>query len=104
MKKYNIHYSNEAYDDLKNLFRYISFIQQEPIIARNIIKQIIEATNLLDIFPYKHPEMKYQTISARCLIVKKHIVFYSVDETNSVVNILRILSCKQDIYSHIKKN
>lgn len=53
MKKYNIHYSNEAYDDLKNLFRYISFIQQEPIIARNIIKQIIEATNLLDIFPYK---------------------------------------------------
>ena len=48
--------------------------------------------------------MKYQTISVRCLIVKKHIVFYSVDETNSVVNILRILSCKQDIYSHIKKN
>ena len=104
MKKYLISYSKEAYDDLKSLYYYISLFHQDHIIAGNIIKQIIEATSLLDIFPYKHPEMEYQTFKVRCLIAKKHIVIYSIDEANDTVNILRILSCKQDIYSYIKKN
>lgn len=104
MKKYTIYFSNETYDDLKSIFNYIALIEREPINAQNLIKQIIEATNLLDTFPYKHPEVKYLNTNMRCLIVKKHIVFYSVDETRMAVNILRILSCKRDIDSYIKKN
>ena len=104
MKTYVVNYSNEAYLDLKRVFDYVALVQQEPINSHNLIKQIVEATSLLDTFPYKHPEAEYQTISVRYLIVKKHFVFYSIDETNNTVNILRILSCKQDIHSYIKKN
>lgn len=104
MKEYSVCYSDEAYDDLRNIYNYIALIKREHVSARNLINVIVEATCLLNTFPYKHPEVTYQTINARCLIVKNQIVFYSVDETNDVVNVLRILSCKQDIYSYIKKN
>lgn len=104
MKKYSVCYSHEAYDDLKSIFNYIAIVKQEPVNAQKLINIIIETINSLDTFPNKHPEINRQTIHSRCLIVKNHVVFYSVDETNGVVNILRILSCKQDIYSYIKKN
>ena len=100
MKTYSVNYSNEAVKDLLNIYDYITNDLLEPTNAINIINEIREHIRSLNQMPFRHPLVPWSPwdkIGMRHFSTKKQIVFYLVDEKNSKVVIVRILSCKRDI-------
>ena len=105
MKKYKVFYSNESLEDLKAIYNYIALVQLEPENAKILVSSIRDRISSLDEFPLRNPGVQWQhsiVNNLRFVVVKKHIVFYFVNEEKSVVNIVRIFSSKRDI-SAIKK-
>ena len=106
MKEFEIYYTDEAIEDLKAIYQYIATIENEPINALNLVNAIREAINSLNIFPLRYPEVRWspwKEIGMRNMVIKKHIVFYQVNELESVINIVRIMSCRRDIPANIKE-
>ncbi|MBR6410784.1 MAG: type II toxin-antitoxin system RelE/ParE family toxin [Clostridia bacterium] len=101
-EQYKIRYSNEAISDLESIYSYIAVEQLEPASAANLIHTIRDSVRTLNIFPSRHPLMAFspwKEAGMRYLIVKKHAVFYFVNEDTQTVTISRILSCKRNIPS-----
>ena len=97
--QYKIIYSSESVEDLFKIYDYISNVQNEPGNALKLIDTIRNGINKLDVLPLRHPVVSFspwKEIGIRYL-VKKHIIFYHVNEKKNTVNIIRIFSSKQDI-------
>ena len=97
---YSIEYTNKSIDDLINIYNYIAYETNEIINAKNLICKIKSEINLLKVFPYRFPVVSFspfKDINMRYFCVKKHIIFYLINEKNTTINIIRILSSKQNI-------
>ncbi len=98
--EYEIVYSNESLEDLFKIYDYIANVQNEKTNALNLIDAIRNGIKKLDALPLRHPVVNFspwKNIGVRYLIIKKHIIFYFVNEKENIVNIIRIFSSKQDI-------
>ena len=97
---YKVIYSDESLGDIIRIYDYISIVRNESVNAIRLIDAIRNSIKNLYEFPFSHPIVSFspwKEIGMRYLTVKKHIVFYCVNEKQSVVNIIRIFSSKQDI-------
>ena len=104
--EFKIIYSTESLNDLLQIYDYIANIEKEPINALKLVDTIRNAINKLDIFPLRHSFVSFspwKEIGIRYLCIKNHIVFYFVNEKDNIVNIIRILSSRQDIKNIINK-
>ena len=93
MDKYNIQYSKESVDDLRNIYAYICFNLSSPDNAVKKIEKIKKAVRTLDTFPNGHPTVEYEhwdKLSVRRLPLDNCIVFYQIEEEQHQVNIFRI--------------
>lgn len=87
-------------EDLKALYRYVAYEQQDVTNAERLIIAIRDAINLLDRMPKRHPLVNRPILNgkdAHRAIIKNHIILYQIDELNATVSILRILSSRQNI-------
>jgi addiction module RelE/StbE family toxin len=91
---YNLSVMPIAYEDMDNIYSYISETLCAPLAAKNLLKKLIAEMNKLKTFPCLG-EIQPQTDSLRYeyrrLIVENYIVFYIVEEEEKRVNIMRIL-------------
>ena len=55
-KSYKVVLYAKAYQDLEEIYKYISFIISEPLIAKNQTNRIWDAINSLSLFPYSHQD------------------------------------------------
>ena len=88
MKIYRVIYSQFSIEDLLNIDGYISNILQNESAANNISQTLLTNIGSLSYLPYRH--MVYKN-DIRKMVVKRYSVFYTVDESNNSVNIIRIL-------------
>ena len=105
MKTYTVKYSNEAIDDLIVIYNYIAYEQLEPNNAANLINAIRKQVRSLKEMPLRNPSVcwsPWDKLGMRHFSIKKHIVFYLVDEEQSNVIVVRILSCRMNIPSILK--
>lgn len=94
MTKYRVDVSEPAENDLRGIVRYIASLLSAPVSALHMMELFEEAMTGLSDMPQRCPLVADERLSQmgyRKLIVKNHIVFFSIDERNKVVNVERIL-------------
>ncbi len=93
MSNYNISYSDEAYDDLRNIFMYIAYELGSRDNAEVQVNRIREAVKRLDRFPKRNPLVPYEpwtSLGMRRLNVDNYVVLYLVDEDHKHIEVVRI--------------
>lgn len=94
MNKYKIQFSKDARKDLIDIYSYIKYNLQEPVIAKKMIAKIREEINKLKDNPTIYSIIKDEFIKKgeiRKIKVNNYIVFYRVKENNKIVEIVRIM-------------
>ena len=90
---FSVCYSDEALEDLRNIFMYIAYELGSRDNAEGQVDRIREAVKKLDKYPKKNPTVPYEpwsSLGMRRLNVDNYVVFYLVDEANERVEIVRI--------------
>ena len=91
MNKYKIQFSKDARKDLIDIYSYIKYNLQEPVIAKKMIAKIREEINKLKDNPTIYSIIKDEFIKKgeiRKIKVNNYIVFYRVKENNKIVRIM----------------
>ncbi len=93
MSSFYVYYSEEAKDDLRNIFMYIAYELGSRDNAEGQVNRIREAIKKLDSFPKRNPPVPYEpwaSLGMRRLNVDNYAVLYLVDEELENVEIVRI--------------
>ena len=99
---YSIIYSPEARDDLKDIYSYIAFDLLVPGIAEGQVNRIRKTIRSLDFMPSRFSIVDcepWKSMGMHKILVDNFVVFYTVDDNQMEVSILRILYAGRDIES-----
>jgi len=91
---FNVVYSSEARQDLRDIYEYIAYELLEPDTAAGQTNRIMKAARSLEQMPMRHrlyEEDPWHSQGLRFLPVDNYLIFYLPDETNNIVNIIRIM-------------
>ena len=97
---FNVVYSSEARQDLRDIYEYIAYELLEPDTAAGQTNRIMKAARSLDQMPRRHrlyEEEPWHSQGLRFLPVDNYLIFYLPDETNNIVNIIRIMYGGRDV-------
>ena len=101
---YKIIYSPEAYEDLKDIYRYISVDLGEKGTAKIQTERIRKIIHSLTTFPEKFKAVNWKPwseINMRQVAVNNYVVFYLVDKSALTVTVVRIFYGGRDIQNLI---
>ena len=93
-KRYSLKFNQKAYEDIDQIFSYITEILYNEVAAENLIDKIEQSVRRLQEFPYSCSYVSDDLLKEkgyRKLVVDNYIVFYLVDETEKRVIVMRIL-------------
>ena len=103
---YSLNITYIAEEDILSTVRYIANVLKNPIAANTLLDEIEKHEKILEdtpgIYPFVHDEylagkgLKYVSI-------KNFLLFYTIDEKNKIVNIIRFLYGRRD-WKNILKN
>lgn len=99
-KSYRVVLYAKAYQDLEEIYKYISFIISEPLMAKNQTNRIWDAINSLSLFPYSHQDRlvgRYADKGYKQLVVDNYLIVYKIDESLKQVFVVRIQYIGRDI-------
>ncbi|MCL2298087.1 MAG: type II toxin-antitoxin system RelE/ParE family toxin [Proteobacteria bacterium] len=99
MANYRVDVSLPAENDLRDIVRYVSAQLFSPITALKMLAVFEGALSSLSKMPQKHPlviDDRLSSMGYRKLIVKNHIVFFTINEKEKVVDVERILYARRD--------
>lgn len=105
MANYLIIYSDDALQDLMGIFDYISGQLREPAIAAAQVNRIREQIRSLGQFPARNKKVPWEpwhSVGMRQMPVDNFIAFYTIDDTQVAVQIVRIFYGKRDIQSYVR--
>ena len=93
MTDFYVCYSDEAKDDLRNIFMHIAYDLGSRDNAESQVNRIRTAIKKLNKFPKRNPTVPYEpwtSLGMRRLNVDNYTVLYLVDEGHDRVEIVRI--------------
>jgi len=93
-KKFTLKFTPKAYEDIEEIYNYISGKLFAEVAANNLLEKIEERVMRLEEFPFSCNYVSDEGLKSkgyRKLIVDNYLVFYIVDEKNEKVVIVRIL-------------
>ena len=97
---FNVVYSSEARQDLRDIYEYIAYELLEPDTAAGQTNRIMKAARSLEQMPMRHrlyEEEPWHSQGLRFLPVDNYLIIYLPDETNNIVNIIRIMYGGRDV-------
>lgn len=100
MSGYTIRYSDEALQNLRDIYDYVSAELKAPGIAAVQVSRIREEIRSLDLFPMRNKTVEWEPWSSRGLRqmpVDRFVVFYIVSDKAKEVQINRIIYGKRDL-------
>ena len=106
MDSYQINYSEEAVQDLQEIFEYISVDLMEPQTARSQVKRIREKIRSLDVFPERCKAVDWEPWDKqgiRQMPVDNFVVYFLIYDKEKAVQIVRIFYGKRDIPNVIER-
>ena len=107
MANYLIIYSDEALQDLREIFEYIAGELREPAIAAAQINRIREQVRSLGHFPARNKKVAWEpwsSIGMRQMPVDNFIAFYTINNDTSAVNVVRVFYGKRDVQSYVRQS
>lgn len=106
MDHYLVSYTDEALQDLRDIYDYISVELKAPGIAAAQVKRIRDEVRSLCTFPKRYKTVEWEPwakCEMRRLPVDNFIVFYAVSNDTLAVQIVRIFYGKRDIPNIVGK-
>ncbi len=103
--QYSIIYSEEALKDINNIYIYICYFLSMPEVARNQIVRIKEKISSLQSMPFRYQLIDFEhrnNIFIHKMPADRFVVFFTIDESDHTVNIIRICYGSQEIQKQIK--
>lgn len=100
MEIYQINYTDEALQDLRDIYQYLSEELKIPETAATQVKRIRNNVRSLNTFPDRCKSVDWEPwskLGMRQLLVDNFIVFYFVENESKSVQIVRIFYGKRDI-------
>ena len=100
MDAYSIEYTNEALQDLRDIYDYISNELKSPETAAAQIKRIRNEIRSLDSFPKRYAAVEWKSWASRGLRrmpVDHFVVLYIVSDEFKAVQVVRIFYGKRNI-------
>jgi len=94
MKRYSVHVTQKAIDEMTEIVLYISEKLLEPNLAVKPRDRLEKEIYSLESIPLKYPLVSDKYLSdqgIRKLPVENYIIFYTVSDEKSKVNIVRVL-------------
>ena len=101
--KYRLHITEEAFEDMSNIYRYIFDTLQAPNAAKKQYNRIVKAIESLKLFPYRIKTIdveEKQHLELRQLIVDNYSVIFTIREDGVVV--LSVLYSASDIGNRLR--
>ncbi|MCF0232704.1 MAG: type II toxin-antitoxin system RelE/ParE family toxin [Enterococcus sp.] len=101
---YEVLIAAEAEQDLRRIYEYICLELKSPKSAKKQINSLEAAINSLTELPFRHRVFEHEPWKSRGLRifpVGNYLVFYIVDKSSRLVNIVRIMYGKRDIKKHL---
>jgi toxin ParE1/3/4 len=97
---YKVQYSDDAEQDIENIFNYIADVLVEPVTAYNQTMRIRKAIKALDITPFGRrvfDREPWKSQGVRFFPVDNYLVFYKPDEADEIIKIIKIVHSKVDV-------
>ena len=97
---YKLEFLPIAKKDIDQIIDYISNTLKNPSAARNLAKQFIECSNNILQFPYglsKYNPIKFLKNEYRCIKVNNYLMFYTINEQDKIITVVRVLYKKMNI-------
>ena len=97
---WNVRYSAEAGQDLRDIYEYIAYTLLVPDTAAGQTRRIMKAVRSLTEFPLRHPlyqEEPWHSRGVRFFPVDRYLIFYLPDEQTHTVAIVRIMYGGRDL-------
>lgn len=102
---FNVIYSADAVNDLRNIYRYIAFELLAPDAASSQVNRIREEIRSLSFMPDRYAGVDWEPWKSRNthkVPVDNFVVFYMVNTGKMTVTVLRIFYSGQDIDNILK--
>ena len=96
---YSINITYLAEEDILTTVRYISNTLKNPVAANNLLDEIERHEKILEDTPKIYPFVNDVYLSDKGLkyvAVKNYLMFYTIDEVNKIVNVIRFLYRRRD--------
>jgi toxin ParE1/3/4 len=103
-KKYKLKVTELAFEDLSEIFYYISENLRAPMAASKLMNEIENKIQSLCVFPYKSPLSSDDMLKQKGyhkLVVENYIVLYIVDEKSMRVIVARVFYGAMDYGKYI---
>ena len=101
---FDVSYSAEARQDLRDIYEYIAYELLVPETAARQAERIMKAARSLEQIPMRYrlyEREPWHSQGLRVLPVDNYLVFYLPDETNATVSIIRIMYGGRDIENQL---
>lgn len=99
MKAYTVLIAEKAKNDMYEITRYISEDLLNAIAALRVLQKFEDVIAGLSTMPERHEKVRdewAQSRQIRKLMVDNYIIFYTIDESEVKVNVIRILYMRRD--------
>jgi len=99
MKNWKIEYSAQSEAEMRDIYRYILNVLNEPIAAQRKIRQIYGTISKLKNSPFRAivDEEPLKTQNIRRINIGKYSVLFYLDEENRTIYIMHIYYAKREI-------
>lgn len=102
---YRVTYTPQALEDLKEIYRYISFSLKETVTAKKHVARIRNEIRSLSAMPERYVQVEWEpwrSMGMRKVPINNFMVFYLVQKEALTVLIVRILYGGMDIEEALK--
>jgi len=96
---YHVKIAEQALLDMRKIYKYIANELIEPVIAEKQYSRIETAVYSLDRMPERFRQYKkepWRSRNLRVMPVDNYIVFYTVDNENRLVTVIRIMYSRRN--------
>jgi plasmid stabilization system protein ParE len=96
---YSLNITDLAEEDILATVRYISEVLKNPVAANNLLDEIERHEKILEDTPNIYPFVRDEYLSEKGLKfarIKNYLIFYTIDEDNKIVNVIRFLYGRRD--------
>ena len=101
---YSLEFLPVAKNDMLEIVKYISEKLKNPVAAQNLAEEFISSAERICEFPYSnkvYTPIKPLEMEYRRIIVNNYLMFYTVDEPNKTVTVMRVIYARRDIEKQI---
>jgi plasmid stabilization system protein ParE len=96
---YSVHITDIAEEEILTTVRYIADVLNAPMAANNLLDEIERYENLLEATPNIFsfvPDEYLRAKGIKYVMVKNYMMFYTIDEDEKTVDVIRFLHGHRD--------